>query len=43
MADLGHPLGNYTKVSVGVLVQGKLIPLLPATLPFDQGPGTIAF
>ena len=43
MADLGRRLGNYTTVSVGVLVQGKLIPLLPATLPFDQGPGTIAF
>jgi hypothetical protein len=34
---------DNTAVSIGVVAQGKLIPLLPATLPFDQGPGTIAF
>jgi hypothetical protein len=41
VGTLGVP--GYTAVSVGVITQGKLVPLLPATLPFNQGPGTIAF
>jgi hypothetical protein len=32
-----------SKVIIGVLARGKLTPLLPATLPFSQGLGTIAF
>jgi hypothetical protein len=46
MVDAGilkdFPYDN-TAVSVGVVTQGKLVPLLPAALPFDQGPGAIAF
>ena len=30
-------------VVVGVIAQGKLIPLLPGSLPLGQGPGAIAF
>ena len=32
-----------SKVIIGVVAGGKLRPLLPATLPFSQGLGTIAF
>jgi hypothetical protein len=32
-----------SKVIIGVVAGGKLSPLLPATLPFGQGLGTIAF
>jgi hypothetical protein len=35
--------GFLQKVVVGVVSGGKLIALLPATLPFEQGPGMIAF
>jgi hypothetical protein len=35
--------GMSSKVIIGVLAGGKLTPLLPATLPFSQGLGTIAF
>jgi hypothetical protein len=37
----GNSIG--VKSSVGLLAQGKLIPVLPSTLPLNQGPGTIAF
>ncbi|HXT91436.1 MAG TPA: hypothetical protein VN714_19450 [Trebonia sp.] len=31
------------KTVIGVLTQGNLVPLVPATVPFAQGPGAIAF
>jgi hypothetical protein len=47
MVDTGTVVTRITgfqvKVIVGVLTGGKFVPLLPATLPFGQGPGTIAF
>jgi hypothetical protein len=33
----------YAKTVIGVLAHGKLVQLVPATAPYDQGPGTIAF
>jgi len=32
-----------TKTVIGVVSHGKLVPLAPATVPFEQGPGAIAF
>jgi hypothetical protein len=34
---------DSTKTSIGVLTDGKLVPLVSPTVPFDQGPGSIAF
>ena len=48
MANLGGTLGNgsplgYTRTTIGVLKGGTFVPLTLPALPFDQGPGTIAF
>jgi len=36
-------LPSYAKTVIGVLAHGELVQLVPATAPYDQGPGTIAF
>jgi hypothetical protein len=36
-------VNDDTKTVIGLLTAGRLIPLLPATFPVEQGPGMIAF
>ena len=36
-------VNDDTKTVIGLLAGGRLIPLLPATFPVEQGPGMIAF
>jgi hypothetical protein len=36
-------VNDNTKTVIGLLTGGRLIPLLPATFPVEQGPGMIAF
>jgi hypothetical protein len=36
-------VNDDTKTVIGLLTGGRLIPLLPATFPVEQGPGMIAF
>jgi hypothetical protein len=48
MANLGGSFVSaspvdYTRTTIGVLKGGKFVPLKLPALPFDQGPGTIAF
>jgi hypothetical protein len=36
-------VNDDTKTMIGLLTGGRLVPLLPATFPVEQGPGMIAF